>query len=272
MTIANEYLDLLFNRWEWINFCYDDFKEIGSELYNPNVDIKRPSKYLCVNPLKPGTTRKASNVASHRNFVIEFDSIDDPHTQVEYMNILGIPYSIGVFSGNKSVHFIIALKHGVSSDLYRNICSRLKRALKRADKACFEPARLTRMPNLSIGQEIFTENYGRVDVRQLEDWLEENGYTRREQEEIVEAKAREVVINPKLTRMSKAFLACQIPPEEAHRASIQTAKNLHELGHSFDEIVEILTNVRVFTRQEDVEYAKIKVRPVVKWVFKEWIN
>ena len=187
------------------------------------------------------------------------------------MKVLRLPYSTATFSGNKSVHFIIALQYGVTKDLYRNLCSRLKKALPEADKSCFEPARLTRIPNTKIGQKLLHIN-ARVSIEELEHWLTKQGYSR-EDEEIEVARKREVYsVNPQLTRMSKSFLLGEVCPEDAHRAILQTAKNLHELGHSYDEIVEILTEVRVTMRSEDYSYAKTKTTPIVRWVFKEWVT
>lgn len=272
---TRQYLKALFDDYEWVNLCYGnprETKEVKSYELRFNRPLSLNAMYICCNPLKPGTTRATKNISAFRNILVEFDTFNSVEAQLEYIKGIGLPYTTLVHSGNKSVHAVISLTSGLTKEEYRILCSKMKHVIKKADKACFEAARLTRLGNNRVGQDIL-DIKERVSIVELNAWLTKHGVNHLDFEtELVDTKT-DFLVNPRLTKQSQKFLACQIPPEDAHRASLQTIKNLHEIGYTYDEIVDTLTRVRLTNRPQDGrQEARRKVARVVKWVYREWIE
>jgi hypothetical protein len=97
-------------------------------------------------PLKP--RRADANVIAYRNFLIEMDKID-VDSQIAHINAIKMPYTTAVFSGSKSIHFIISLEIPCEdAEKYRELAKRIQRAvgLSIVDKSTSNPSRLSRVP------------------------------------------------------------------------------------------------------------------------------
>lgn len=136
-------------------------------VYNYNIYGEDP-QYETVNPLKPGTVRADSNVSTMRNFLIESDELvtERPGTAEEAKEVIrkhleaygyamlkaGIVSRV-VYSGNKSLHFIITIDYEPESkEEYKYIFNRLADKLEseyniKVDRSCGNPSRLTRKPD-----------------------------------------------------------------------------------------------------------------------------
>jgi len=261
-------INKLFRHDEHVNVCLTTPKESKNVVPATEAKKIKEGKYFCINPLKPGSSRKQLNLTERRNVLIEFDC-DDLETQWNIIRNKRIPFRTIVFSGNKSLHVIIAVDKDLGKCYYRSIMKRLKRVLPEADAACFEPARLSRLatdaqPLQDVG-EIIT-------VEELEAWLASLGCSKEEYEEI---EKKQIAFNEsqkgKLAKTTMKLLAGQIPKEDAHRATISSTKNLQELGYSRDEIIATLAKARQLTKtNEDWEEAVEKTTRVVDWVLDEW--
>jgi hypothetical protein len=99
--------------------------------------------------LKCGMNRIKENVYTMKNFLFEFDSIPlDTQKKLLKKNI-GI-VSMAVFSGSKSIHFIIQVKDIPDNDNeYRYLWNLMneKYFMKQADTQCNDYTRLSRSPN-----------------------------------------------------------------------------------------------------------------------------
>lgn len=73
--------------------------------------------FLAINPMKEGF-RKDQTVDKYRNFLFEIDQ-GTIVSQLDYCNNLGLPTSCAVFSGNKSVHFLVSLDQDIDEKAYR---------------------------------------------------------------------------------------------------------------------------------------------------------
>lgn len=115
-----------------------------------SINALHPRKDLC--PTEPYhnwyTPRRADgNVICWRNFLIEMDD----HTieqQIKYVSNL-IPFTSAVFSGGKSVHFIVSLQRPFySPQQYAETAQRLHMLLPLSDKTTKNPSRLSRLPDV----------------------------------------------------------------------------------------------------------------------------
>lgn len=107
-----------------------------------SVQNHTKTEYFCINALKGG--RRDDNVTKHRTFLIEFDSV--PLDQ--QWDLIKVPVTAVVFSGNKSYHFFITLKEPVSAEKYAELAKRLHLAMPHADPSTKNPSRLGRMPDV----------------------------------------------------------------------------------------------------------------------------
>jgi len=181
-------LKLLFNEGETICVSNNEFgfhsillEDALSEevtLLSPNdtVPIRQcPSSELtlvAINPIRG--FRRDESVTAFRSFLVEMDvgSIKD---QLGTIDHLKMPFSVQVFSGNKSVHTVITLDEDLPDEkTYRSIGEWLFRIITLADKNCRNPSRSVRIPGAYRGpgkkQRLIRLNK-RVTHKELFDWI-----------------------------------------------------------------------------------------------------
>jgi len=178
------FLETLFNPGEHIYASPDKFtsKRLDDdsdwELYRPSIDQKDIDEtntvLVSVNPLK-GDIRNDDNVTAYRTFLVE---IDDGllSEQKKYIDDSGLPYSLCVFSGNKSLHFAVTLDHDLPSiDLYRFHAEWILKTLPKADPLTKNPSRSIRFPGVwrpgSNKQQALAEYRGRISYDKLMAYL-----------------------------------------------------------------------------------------------------
>jgi len=100
---------------------------------------------MAINPIDGW--RRDSNVTAYRSFMLELD--DGPLSeQMAYVKNSGIPFSLCVFSGNKSLHFGIVLEQDLpSEEIWRDIAEWILNILDKADPMTKNPTRSIRFPN-----------------------------------------------------------------------------------------------------------------------------
>jgi hypothetical protein len=116
--------------------------------------------FLAINALDPAADRAPTqawhradrprradaNVTKLRSFLLELDSLPICE-QRPYMDSLKVPYSAVVFSGSKSLHFLLVLSSPVPTyEAYMDISRRLHRLVEKADHSSKNPSRLSRLP------------------------------------------------------------------------------------------------------------------------------
>jgi len=139
------WVSTLFNENEYT--CMGDMYE--NKVF-PVGDIIKTHEYVSINPMKKGTTRKGINITSFRNFLFEMDELNKQE-QAERIKTSGLPYSTIVDSGNKSLHFVLALEENVGDrSIYTAYFKAINAVLKtygaQIDDACKDPGRFTRAP------------------------------------------------------------------------------------------------------------------------------
>ena len=159
----------------------------------PVGDIIKTHEYVSINPMKKGTTRKGINITSFRNFLFEMDELNKQE-QAERIKTSGLPYSTIVDSGNKSLHFVLALEENVGDrSIYTAYFKAINAVLKtygaQIDDACKDPGRFTRAPygvntkKLVVEQkpeihkrvQLPLRNKGKIPNVNLDQWLEKHG-------------------------------------------------------------------------------------------------
>ncbi len=164
-----------------------------TKVFPLDKDVPGLAKFFCINPLNPAhdlapvapwhgpdIPRRADiNCVSFRNFLIEGDFLPISE-QINFIKDIKLPYSTAVFSGNKSVHFIVSLEQSEpSKDRYSFVSTALLKkinAIKRGsvDASTKNPSRLSRVPGIirenGALQELL-EVRTRIPNQQLYDWI-----------------------------------------------------------------------------------------------------
>lgn len=125
--------------------------------------------------------RADCNVTTFRNILIEMDKIP-VEQQEQYVSEIKLPYSTAVYSGGKSIHYIISLETSLDgAKSYRSLVERVYRAVGReyVDLANKNPSRLSRVPghlrtDTGKEQKLLAVN-GRIPNSVLEEWLNSRG-------------------------------------------------------------------------------------------------
>lgn len=143
-----------------------------NEKVRPKVCNTQRLTMVAINPIKG--FREDQNVTAYRSFLVEIDigTIDD---QIGTLAHIGIPASIQIFSGNKSVHTIITLDEDLPNEAqYRHLAVWILNIIRVADQKCKNPSRSARIPGAyrepGKKQTLIKLNK-RVSHKELFDWL-----------------------------------------------------------------------------------------------------
>jgi len=156
---TKQFLDLFYKPGETVCVSHDGYgyhsisqeditREMSLVSPNENVGIKHVKEedivLASINPVKG--YRRDENVTAYRGFLVEMDdgSLEE---QKKYIDESELPYSICVFSGNKSLHFGIVLDQDLPSyDIWRDIAEWILNILDKADPMTKNPTRSIRFP------------------------------------------------------------------------------------------------------------------------------
>lgn len=147
---AVDFRNLLFNPDEIICICpqakHNGFFYVVKDMQFEN------GEFFVINPIKGG--RSDSNVTAYRNILVEIDDMPLP-SQFNHLKSLNMPYSTVVYSGGKSLHYIISLEESVSSkEVYTLLVRWIYNIINSVDPSKYvdeqnkNPARLSRFPNV----------------------------------------------------------------------------------------------------------------------------
>lgn len=190
---SKDFFKVLFNEDEATCFTSDPHG-INVSLVK-SADNNPQFEYFCSNPLHPTKDndpsrwfhkedlprRAYANITVFRNFLFEIDDKDgvqmSAQDQWEFIKSTGLPLSAAVWSGSKSIHFMVSLETPVTTrEEYKALWMRIWYALDQVpDKACKDASRLTRYPNgyrrnKEKVQQLIIVNQ-RIETQTLEDWL-----------------------------------------------------------------------------------------------------
>lgn len=142
---------------------------------NPKQRIKKVNSsellFVALNPIKG--FRNDASCTAYRNFLIEMD-FGPLAEQLSYIKRIGMPYSACVFSGNKSLHFLISLEEDLPSEnVYRLFSEWILNITTAADQSTKNPSRSIRIPGAirDTGKQRLVELKGKVRLKELVEWL-----------------------------------------------------------------------------------------------------
>jgi len=183
--MTRQFLDLLFNEGEPI--CITSGKygahSIEQSEIGPEIQLRTPEKEFIiseddiqlvgVNPING--FKRDENVTAYRNFMIELDdgSIQE---QIKYIEKSGLPYSASIYSGNKSMHYAVAVTQGYNESIWRFINQWILNVLRAADQQNKSPSRGIRFPgnrrkNGAKKMQKLVKMNGRITQSELSNWL-----------------------------------------------------------------------------------------------------
>lgn len=192
-----------------------------------------------LNPIKG--FREDINCTAYRSFLIEMDYGPLPE-QIAYVKKLGMPYSAAIFSGNKSIHFLITLDTDLPSEkVYRVFSEWILGVVTLADQNTKNPSRSIRIPGAYREpgkKQILVEFKGAVKIGQLVEWLNKHP----------EAKPKEKKVNtvsqtPDFQRIKPwvcKVLMDGIMPPNRNKQWFTVGVEFALAGYSEDDTIDIL--------------------------------
>ena len=129
---------------------------------------------VALNPIKGW--RQDECCTAFRNFLVEIDG-QELKAQLDYIKALKMPYSAIVFSGNKSMHFLISLDQDLPNEkIYRLFSEWILNIATMADQMTKNPSRSIRIPGAmrKEGRQRLVEFKGPVKLEDLVSWLKDH--------------------------------------------------------------------------------------------------
>lgn len=121
--------------------------------------------------------RADGNCTAYRNFLIEMDT-GPLKEQLAYIKKIGLPYSAVVFSGNKSLHFLISLDRDLPSEsVYRKFSEWTLSIATVADQQTKNPSRSIRIPGAyrePKKKQLMVEFVGPTKLEDFVTWLKKH--------------------------------------------------------------------------------------------------
>ena len=205
-----------------------------------------------------------------KNFLLELDC-SDLKSQKEYIERLGVPISACIYSGNKSLHFLISLNKSLPSEkVYRFFAEWLLNIATLCDSNCKNPSRSIRLPgNIrpDTGKmQTLEEIKGKVDIKDLVNWLKLHPESRPKHER----KPRKMSEKPDFNQISgwvKEMLYSGIKAPNRNKKWFSAAIEFALSGFGEDDTIEILSNYF----EQDVDFKEREWKTTIKSAFK-WVN
>jgi len=245
----DDFLKTLFDKEEAT--CFSETPR-GIEISSLNFPLIRRSQgeaFFSINPMDPNKTRADSSVTKYRNFLIEMDRIA-LDKQEQHISEIGMPYSTAVFSGSKSLHFIISLETPLDNEyMYRALGKRIFKAVgdDLVDQSVKNPSRFSRLPGhirLDTGKEQkLLAIKGRVPNAELEAWLLNRGAPPEEAWENLTPEPRSTFKNPsRLYGATKNFLMYGVE-SNWNQSLFKAAADMCRCGYNEEEATQELRRI-----------------------------
>jgi hypothetical protein len=206
--------------------------------------------FFSINPMNPDKTRADSSVTTYRNVLVEMDKLA-LDKQEAHISEIKMPYTTAVYSGGKSVHYIISLETPLEDEqTYRALVKRIYKAVgdDLVDQTVRNPSRFSRLPGhirLDTGKEQkLLAIKGRVSNAQLEEWLNSRGAPEIELWENLTPEPRSTFKNPgRLYGTTKNFLMFGAQPGQWNMSLFKAAADMCRCGYTEEDAFEELRTV-----------------------------
>jgi hypothetical protein len=192
-----------------------------------------------LNPIKG--YREDLNCTAFRNFLVELDT-GSTADQLAYVKKLGLPYSAAIFSGNKSVHFLISLDMDLPSEkVYRTFAEWILNVVTLADQNIKNPSRSIRVPGAFREpgkQQLLLEYQGVIGLQELTNWLKKHpeAKPKEKQKHIISGTPNLEGIKPWVCKM----LVDGIIPPNRNKKWFTVSVEMALTGMSLDDSMEVL--------------------------------
>lgn len=206
------------------------------------------SCFFSINPMDFTKTRADASVTKYRNILIEMDKMV-LDLQDQYISEIDMPYSTAVFSGKKSIHYIISLEESLPDEqTYRALVKRVYKAVGNnyVDQSCKNPSRFSRLPGhvrSDTGKEQkLLAIKSRVPLSTLNAWLDKRGATEDEWELVLKRPKFTFKDDSRLYPSTKNFLGGAVK-ENWNISLFKAAADLYRCGFNEEEILNKLLQV-----------------------------
>jgi len=218
----------------------DSIAKRGLTFENAIERIDSDKVILCaLNPIKG--YRDDLSCTAFRNFLVEMDtgSIDD---QLAYIKKLGMPYSAAIFSGNKSIHFLLSLDKDLPSEnVYRAFSEWVLNIVTLADQNTKNPSRSIRVPGAyrePDKQQKLLEYRGVVTIAELSDWLRQHP-AEKPKEKQKHTISNKVILDRIRPWVSEKLVNGIFPPNR-NKQWFTIAVEFATAGYSEDDTLDVL--------------------------------
>lgn len=223
---------------------------------------------LCaLNPIKG--YREDLNCTAFRNFLVEMDtgSIED---QLTYVKRLGMPYSAAIFSGNKSIHFLISLDIDLPREsVYRTFAEWILNIVTLADPNTKNPSRSIRVPGAFREpgkQQLLLEYQGVVPMETLALWLN-NHPDAKPKERTKNAVPNKVLLDRIKPWVCDLLVNRGIHPPNRNKQWFTVGVEFALSGYSEDDTLEVLRNYYQPDRDFKEREWETTIHSAFKWAY-----
>ena len=136
---------------------------------------------VAINPING--YRSDSSVTAFRSFMVEMDTgtgtKEDLQAQADYIKKSGLPFSACIYSGGKSLHYLVTLDQDLPSEKeWRHIAEWILGCLTAADQLTKNPSRSIRIPGAFRAEkgksQVLLALRERIKLETLQSWLNQN--------------------------------------------------------------------------------------------------
>lgn len=228
---------------------------------DPNREFEKVDsgtlQLVALNPIKG--YRDDASVYKYRNFLVEMD-YGPLAAQMDYAKRIGLPYSAVIFSGSKSLHFLISLDQDLPSEkVWRHMAEWTLRIMTLADQNTKNPSRSIRIPGAPRDDKFqqLVELKGPTSLKDFSVWLSAHP----------EAKPKEA------TRRSVADVATPTKIKDWVLIRLHSGKIGAKLGRN-KEWYAIAFEFALAGYSEDyaIEYLSTYYTPESTFKEKEWLT
>lgn len=223
------------------------------------------STFFSINPMDHTKTRADSAVTKYRNILVEMDKMA-LEKQDQHITEIGMPYSTAVYSGSKSIHYIISLEEPLADEqIYRALVKRVYKAvgMEYVDQTCKNPSRFSRLPGhirkeTGKEQKLLNVKY-RIPYSTLDNWLQERGVPEEEVWDNLTPEPRSTFKNPgRLYAGTKNFIMYGAPKGAWNPRLFKAAADMCRCGYNeediFNELIKV-TGTLDFSDRKTIESA-----------------
>ncbi len=214
--------------------------------------------------------RNDSNVYTHRTFLFEID-VGSLTSQMAYMKALKVPYSAIIFSGGKSLHYLLVLKEPIDEKTYRILYQWALNIGTLFDQNCKNPSRSVRIPGVirpnTGNKQRLVEIKERVSIDDFLAWLKQYPDLKPKEREKKNLTGKEDY--SKLSTWAKSQFKDGIDFSRGRNMTwFALACDLCQSGHNEDATIDILNHYFV----PESDFKEKEFRTAITSAFKYMAN